>query len=77
LPYFSSIFENLDSQILGCLNKNTLSGQSILNPLNTSNINFQRIDGRQVISLQFNPYFIDSNEDKKKIYEDQMREIIE
>ena len=51
LPIFSSFFDNVDSQILGHLNKNTLSGQSILNPISSSNINFQRIDGRQVISL--------------------------
>ena len=40
-------------------------------------MNFSRIDGRQVISLQFNPYFIQEDPEKKKIYDGYMREIIE
>lgn len=42
-----------------------------------SHMNFQRIDGRQVISLQFNPYFISEDTEKKKIYNNYMKEIIE
>lgn len=38
--------------------------------------NYQRIDGRQVISLQFNPYFLD-DADQKKAYEDSVRELLE
>lgn len=30
-----------------------------------------------MISLQFNPYFIEDNEEKKKIYESYMKDIIE
>lgn len=40
-------------------------------------MNFQRVDGRQVISMQFNPYFIGNDIEKKKIYEGYMREILE
>ena len=40
-------------------------------------MSFQRIDGRQVISLQFNPYFIDDDLEKRKIYDSYMREILD
>lgn len=30
-----------------------------------------------MISLQFNPYFLEENEEKKKAYEEQVREILE
>jgi hypothetical protein len=39
---------------------------------------FARIDGRSVISLQFNPYFdIESDQAKKREYEQALKEISE
>lgn len=76
MPKFSNTFDSIDSVIPGMNAKNSITGQSILNPM-ASHMNFQRIDGRQVISLQFNPYFIDSDVEKKKIYDGYMKEIVE
>ena len=76
MPKFSNNFDTVDSVIPGIQNKSSVPGQSILNPIN-SNMSFQRIDGRQVISLQFNPYFIDDDLEKRKIYDSYMREILD
>lgn len=76
MPKFSNIFDSVDSVMPGLHNKNSLVGQQIINPI-ASHMNFQRIDGRQVISLQFNPFFINEDSEKKKIYDGYMREIIE
>jgi hypothetical protein len=66
----------VESVVQGLQNKNSIPGRQILNPLNSNHI-FQRMDGRQVISLQFNPYFIEGNDEKQKIYDNYMRDIIE
>lgn len=50
MPRFSNTFDSVDSVIPGMNAKNSIAGQSIINPM-TSHMNFQRIDGRQVISL--------------------------
>ena len=76
MPKFSNTFDSIDSVMPGFHNKNSLAGQQILNPI-AAHMNFNRIDGRQVISLQFNPFFIKEDNEKKKIYEGYMREIIE
>ena len=76
MPKFSNTFDSIDSVMPGLTNKHSLAGQAIANPI-ASHMNFSRIDGRQVISLQFNPYFIQEDPEKKKIYDGYMREIIE
>ena len=76
MPKFSNTFDNIDSVLPGIHNKNSLAGSSIINPI-ASHMNFNRIDGRQVISLQFNPFFINEDIEKKKIYDGYMREIIQ
>jgi hypothetical protein len=77
MPKFSNTFDSIDCLIpSGLSNKHSIPGQSIINPI-TSQMNFQRVDGRQVISMQFNPYFIGNDMEKKKIYEGYMREILE
>ena len=76
MPKFSNTFDSVDSVMPGLLNKHSILGQQIINPV-ASHMNFQRIDGRQVISLQFNPFLINDDQEKKKIYEGYMREIIE
>jgi hypothetical protein len=64
MPKFSNNFDTVDSVNLGIQNKQSIPGQQIINPVN-SHMTFQRIDGRQVISLQFNPYFIGDDLEKK------------
>ena len=77
MPKFSNVFDSIDSIIPGGLvNKSSIPGQSIINPI-TSQMSFQRIDGRQVISLQFNPHDIGDDPEKKKIYDGYMRDILE
>jgi hypothetical protein len=76
MPKFSNTFDSIESVMPGFNNKNSIPGQQIINSL-SSNLNFNRVDGKQVISLQFNPFFISDDMDKKKIYDSYMREIIE
>lgn len=76
MPKFSNTFDSIESVMPGFNNKNSIPGQQIINSL-SANLNFNRIDGRQVISLQFNPFFINEDQEKKKIYDSYMREIIE
>lgn len=75
LPVFSSHFDTLETCGLGAATKNTVPGQQILNTLRGTN-GFQRIDGRQVISHSFNPYFLEDS-DQKKAYEDSVRDILD
>jgi hypothetical protein len=76
IPKFSNTFDSIDSVISGLNNRNSIPGQQIINNISSS-MNFNRIDGRQVISLQFNPFFMNEDPEKKKIYDGYMREIIE
>lgn len=78
MPKFSDTFEPLDNIIPGFTNlqtKSSIPGQQIMNPL-SSHMQFQRIDGRQVISLQFNPYFISNDPEKKTLYKNYMHQIL-
>ena len=74
MPKFSNTFDSVDSVMPH--HEKSLGALQISNAV-PSHMNFQRVDGRQVISLQFNPFFINEDSEKKKIYEGYMREIIE
>ena len=73
MPKFSNVFERAEPIIPGL--GMTVAG-SLIAGNQTGQMSFARVDGRNVISLQFNPYELDDN-NKKKVYEGAMKDIIE
>lgn len=73
MPKFSNVFERAEPIIPGL--SMTVAG-SLIAGNQTGQMSFARVDGRNVISLQFNPYELDDNQ-KKKVYESAMKDIIE
>ena len=58
MPKFSNIFERAESIMSGL--PMTVAG-SLLSGVQAGQMCFTRIDGRNVISLQFNPYEINND----------------
>lgn len=74
MPKFSNVFERAEPIVTGL--GMTVAG-SIITGNQSGQMNFARVDGRNVISLQFNPFEIDDDTKKKKIYEATMKDILE
>ena len=79
MPKFGNVFDNYESFISGFGGTNTtqaaLPGQATaVGPGGAGS--YARQDGRNVISLNFNPYELDTKQ-KKKIYEGAIKEISE
>ena len=72
MPKFSNVFERAEPFIpaLGMTVAGSLMGS------NMNQMTFARVDGRNVISLQFSPYEIEDPQ-KKKQYEQAVKEIDE
>lgn len=75
MPTFSNVFDSYESFIPGLCGSN---GTSISIPGQLTNTGgtsaFARQDGRNVISLNFNPYELDTKQ-KKKIYDGAIKEV--
>jgi hypothetical protein len=79
MPRFSNVFDNYESFIPGLGGSNathiSIPGQlSAAGPGGAGS--YARQDGRNVISLNFNPYELDTKQ-KRKIYEGAIKEISE
>lgn len=73
MPKFSNVFERAEPIIPGL---SMTVASSLINNNQQSQMNFTRVDGRNVISLQFNPFELDEP-NKKKVYDQAMKDIIE
>lgn len=73
MPKFSNVFERAEPLIPGL--SMTVAG-SLLAANTGGQMTFARVDGRNVISLQFNPYEIDDPQ-KKKVYEAAVKDLVE
>lgn len=81
MPKFSNVFDSYESFVPGLggsnLTTTALPGASTTHgPAGTNISNFARQDGRAVISLNFNPYDLDTKQ-KKKIYDGAVKELTE
>jgi len=74
MPKFSNVFERAEPIIPGL--GMTVAG-SLINASQAGQMNFARIDGRNVISLQFNPFEAKDEPEKKKVYDAAMKDILE
>lgn len=73
MPKFSNVFERAEPILPGL---GMAVASSLIVGNQTGQMSFARVDGRNVISLQFNPYELDDT-NKRKVYDQAMKDIIE
>ena len=82
MPTFSNVFDSYESFVAGLggsnLTQNAQPGapSNPCGPGGATTSSYDRQDGRAVISLNFNPYDLDSKL-KKKIYEGAVKDLVE
>lgn len=76
MPKFSNVFERAEPMMPSV--EMTVPGQVICQSSEGGQMTYARIDGRNVVSLHFNPYFdTQDDSDKKKELDQALKEIID
>lgn len=74
MPRFSNVFERAEPVMPGL--GMTVAGQ-LSSSAHGGSMTFARLDGRNVISLQFNPFDMKEDPHHKKVYDAAMKDILD